>query len=315
MIRHRATLRFLGFGALFGLCFPLIAWALEILELGLPFSAGSVVRVHSGAPLVWIIDSAPFWLGLFASLAGRRQDRLEELNRQLEARVRAGTGGSRDRGDRLRGPRDSIRGCRHWTGDRRRGTRRPFQSLLPSRRVVPSTQGRNRTRPGHRPRARHDDGGRNRGRQRSWGARGEAEPFRTDSADEATDLRGLRILIAEDNLINQTVTRKMLSVLGCVSDVVPSGDRAIRAVADGDYDLVLMDCHMPGVDGFEATCRIRELEANGERIPIVALSASAMGEDRRRCFKAGMDDFLAKPTPIEDLRAAIKRWAGRGSTL
>ena len=119
-----------------------------------------------------------------------------------------------------------------------------------------------------------------------------------------------RILLAEDNPINQTVALKTLERLGYAADVVATGDEVLRAVADVAYDLVLMDCQMPGMDGFEATRRIRRSEgsASNPRVPIVAMTAHAMAGDRDRCLAAGMDDYLCKPFRPRELGAVLDRW-------
>jgi CheY-like chemotaxis protein len=108
-----------------------------------------------------------------------------------------------------------------------------------------------------------------------------------------------RILIAEDNDINQVVTTKVLASAGYECEVAENGKQALDALSQGAYDLVLMDCQMPEMDGFEATRRFRELEsstgAQGRPVPIIALTANAMGGDRERCLDAGMTDYLSKP--------------------
>jgi signal transduction histidine kinase/CheY-like chemotaxis protein len=142
----------------------------------------------------------------------------------------------------------------------------------------------------------------------------------------AETLSAPRVLVAEDNLINQKLTVRMLEKLGYQSDVVENGQEALAALARGSYAVVLMDCQMPLVDGFEATQRIRDgerREAIGERkksgasspstlaprhIPIVALTANAMQGDRERCLAAGMDDYLTKPVRKEDLKGVLDRW-------
>jgi CheY-like chemotaxis protein/HPt (histidine-containing phosphotransfer) domain-containing protein len=138
----------------------------------------------------------------------------------------------------------------------------------------------------------------------------------------------LHVLLAEDNLVNQRVTRAQLQRLGCEVDVAGDGREAIEATARRPYDLVLMDCQMPGVDGFDATREIRRREEAGRRVPIVALTANALRGDRERCLAAGMDDYLAKPTDLDSLRETLERHAtparegraagaapGRGTTL
>jgi signal transduction histidine kinase/HPt (histidine-containing phosphotransfer) domain-containing protein/FixJ family two-component response regulator len=116
------------------------------------------------------------------------------------------------------------------------------------------------------------------------------------------------VLVAEDNPTSQRIVRAQLSRLGCPADVVANGWEAIQALARVRYDVVLMDCQMPELDGFEATRRIRELETGSRRIPIVAMTAYAMPGDRERCLAAGMDDYLTKPVRLEDLSRALALW-------
>jgi len=117
-----------------------------------------------------------------------------------------------------------------------------------------------------------------------------------------------RVLVAEDNLVNQRVAVRMLERLGLGADIASDGHEAVQSFGRQPYAAVLMDCQMPEVDGFEATARIRAREGNGRRIPIIAMTASAMRGDRERCLAAGMDDYLAKPVTIENLRAVLRRW-------
>jgi PAS domain S-box-containing protein len=117
--------------------------------------------------------------------------------------------------------------------------------------------------------------------------------------------RGVRVLVAEDNMINQVVAVSLLAHLGCTVDVAADGVEAVRRWSEGAFDLILMDCQMPEMDGLEATRRIRAAEAGDGRIPIVALTANAMREDREACLAAGMDDHIAKPVTEESLLAAI----------
>ncbi|MGZ5158198.1 MAG: ATP-binding protein [Caldimonas sp.] len=122
--------------------------------------------------------------------------------------------------------------------------------------------------------------------------------------------RGLaaRVLLAEDDAVNQMVVEEMLKKLGCVVDVVGDGEAARAAAARSRYDLIFMDCHMPVMDGYEATRRIREDErASGAHTPIVALTADALAGDRERCLESGMDDYMTKPVSSALLAAALER--------
>jgi signal transduction histidine kinase/CheY-like chemotaxis protein len=122
------------------------------------------------------------------------------------------------------------------------------------------------------------------------------------------------ILLAEDDAVNQMVVEEMLTGMGCVVDVVDDGDAACVAAARIAYDLIFMDCHMPVLDGFEATRRIRAAaDEQGAHTPIVALTADALAGDRERCLACGMDDYMTKPVSTEQLAAAVRRWAGDGA--
>jgi signal transduction histidine kinase/DNA-binding response OmpR family regulator len=118
-----------------------------------------------------------------------------------------------------------------------------------------------------------------------------------------------RILIVEDNVVNQQVALILLKELGYEASIVDSGKQAIEAVIHNNYALILMDCQMPDMDGFEATRQIRRLEPmTGRRIPIIALTAQALQGDREQCLAAGMDDYLSKPITSLRLKAIIQRW-------
>jgi signal transduction histidine kinase/CheY-like chemotaxis protein/HPt (histidine-containing phosphotransfer) domain-containing protein len=134
-------------------------------------------------------------------------------------------------------------------------------------------------------------------------------PVTVPSAPE-TALRG-RILIAEDNPVNQTVAVRMVEKLGYQAHVVVNGILALEAVQTRPFDAILMDCHMPEMDGFEATARIRQLPGPLSRIPVIALTANAIQGDREACLKAGMNDYLSKPVTTDLLREALERWVSR----
>ncbi len=118
----------------------------------------------------------------------------------------------------------------------------------------------------------------------------------------------MRILLAEDNEINQRITLRLLQKLGVAADAVVNGREAVEALQKKKYDLVLMDCQMPDMDGFEATAVIRSREGKSRHQTICALTANAMAGDRERCLAAGMDDYISKPIGLEKLRDALVRW-------
>jgi CheY-like chemotaxis protein len=123
--------------------------------------------------------------------------------------------------------------------------------------------------------------------------------------------RSMRILVAEDNLINQKVALGQLRKLGYVADVALTGRDVIRALELERYDLILMDCQMPEMDGYEAAREIRRREAGRGHVVIIALTASAMQGEREKCTEAGMDGYISKPVDINVLDALLKDWEGR----
>ncbi len=141
------------------------------------------------------------------------------------------------------------------------------------------------------------------------GAPAAAEATRTErSAACPARSRPVRVLAAEDNVINQRVMVRLLEQLGCQVDLANDGAEAVERVSSGAYDLVLMDCQMPVLDGFDATHRIRVQGGTAARIPIIAVTAHALAGDRERCLAGGMDDYLTKPLRLDDLQRVLARW-------
>jgi two-component system, sensor histidine kinase and response regulator len=121
-----------------------------------------------------------------------------------------------------------------------------------------------------------------------------------------------RVLIAEDNPLNQEVAAYLLEKVGIHAVCVGDGIEAVQAIERAPYDVIFMDCQMPELDGYAATARIRELEGSIRRTYIVAMTAHAMPGDRDKCIAAGMDDYVAKPLTFESMRAVLERYALRG---
>ena len=148
-------------------------------------------------------------------------------------------------------------------------------------------------------------------------SRHEAERGSRDTA--AVELKGVRVLLVEDNRVNQEVAKAMLHTLGYAVDVRGDGRAGVEAALTGRYALVLMDCQMPEMDGFQATAAIRAIERGTEAggspsrtgLPVIALTANAMDGDRERCLAAGMDDYLPKPFRKEQLDRMLKKWIRR----
>ena len=133
---------------------------------------------------------------------------------------------------------------------------------------------------------------------------GDVPPVPGRSSSE--ELPRLHVLVAEDNLINQTLAIHLLEKRNCRVDVAGNGREALEKLGAGAFDLVIMDVQMPEMDGFEATAAIREGEkSTGRHIPIIAVTASAIKGDQERCLAAGMDSYVSKPIRPEDLYRAI----------
>ena len=132
-----------------------------------------------------------------------------------------------------------------------------------------------------------------------------------ESDDEHTKLfqTDFKVLIAEDNVVNQKVAFRILERMGIQSDIVENGKQAVDAVLSTHYDVIFMDMEMPEMDGLEATRIIKKLRLSDRTTPIiVAMTANALQEDRERCFEAGMDDFIAKPVSLELTRKMLIKW-------
>jgi len=140
------------------------------------------------------------------------------------------------------------------------------------------------------------------------------QPAKSVAAALPPPRHAARLLLAEDNLVNQKVANRTLAKLGYTADVVATGIQAVEAWRGGNYDLILMDCQMPDLDGYEATRQIRELEGAGARVPIVALTAHATDGAELECRAAGMDDYLTKPLDRAKLAACLERWLSRAAT-
>jgi len=139
-----------------------------------------------------------------------------------------------------------------------------------------------------------------------------ASAARDDERVAAPQFAGLRVLLAEDNPVNALLAKTLLRREGVAVETAASGEEAFASMARARYDLVLMDMRMPGMDGLAATRAVRE---RGDDTPIVALTANAFAEDRRACLEAGMNDHLAKPIDVEQLRRTLGRWTNRDSRV
>jgi CheY-like chemotaxis protein len=118
----------------------------------------------------------------------------------------------------------------------------------------------------------------------------------------------VRVLVAEDNIVNQKVAQRMLEKLGMRPDLAANGREAVEMFGLLPYHLIFMDCQMPEMDGYAATREIRRKEGANEHVPIVAMTAEVLAGRREQCLAAGMDDYIAKPVKMEILFEALRKW-------
>ncbi|HEU5079501.1 MAG TPA: ATP-binding protein [Opitutaceae bacterium] len=137
-----------------------------------------------------------------------------------------------------------------------------------------------------------------------------AKPLTHSAEPVRSRFSALRMLVVEDNVVNQRVVQMQLKKIGCTPDFASNGVEALQAIQLGEYDVILMDCQMPEMDGYETTRRIRK-DSRNDGLHVIAMTANAMQGDRERCFAAGMDDYITKPTAAADLHAVLDRALAR----
>lgn len=121
----------------------------------------------------------------------------------------------------------------------------------------------------------------------------------------------VKVLLVDDNIVNQRLAARLLQKLGCEVTVASSGREAVNAIVFQPHDVIIMDCQMPDLDGYAATREIRDHEGSRRRTPIIAMTAYAMRGDRERCLAAGMDDYYSKPVTGDDFIEMLTRWGKR----
>lgn len=124
---------------------------------------------------------------------------------------------------------------------------------------------------------------------------------------------GVRVLIADDYMVNQELTQEMLEMMECEVDLADDGSEAIEKQQDNGYDIIFMDVQMPSMDGYEATKQIRKNEGSDRHTPIIAVTANALSGDKEKCLEAGMDDYISKPIKSEQLEAMLTKYANKSA--
>ena len=126
-------------------------------------------------------------------------------------------------------------------------------------------------------------------------------------SNQPSDKSDIKVLIVEDNEVNQLVLKSFVKKMGFQSDSAMNGQEAVDLISKQNYSIILMDCQMPVMDGFDATKAIRKILGWNNRIPIIAVTANAMEGDRDRCLQSGMDDYLKKPVSMDRLRTSMEK--------
>lgn len=119
------------------------------------------------------------------------------------------------------------------------------------------------------------------------------------------------VLVVDDYIVNQELTKEMLEMMKCEVDVAEDGNEALSLYKEGTYNLIFMDVQMPGMDGYEVTRQIRALEGEAKHTPIIAVTANALVGDREKCLEAGMDDYISKPIKGSDLEMMLEKYLSK----